>query len=89
MTVITINPEEDKTGDVIELFMLIDEMKKAGIFVRLTKEEGEHFAVIDSKLVWHGGMNLLGRADVWDNLIRIENTAAASELLEISEKDME
>ena len=89
VTVITINPEEDKTGDVIELFMLIDEMKKAGIFVRLTKEEGEHFAVIDSKLVWHGGMNLLGRADVWDNLIRIENTAAASELLEISEKDME
>jgi hypothetical protein len=26
-------------------------------------------------------MNLLGRADVWDNLIRIRDTAVAEELL--------
>jgi hypothetical protein len=34
--------------------------------------------------VWHGGMNLLGKADVWDNLIRVKDTQAAAELLEIS-----
>lgn len=28
-------------------------------------------AVIDDYLVWHGGMNLLGKEDVWDNLIRV------------------
>ena len=36
-------------------------------------------------LVWHGGMNLLGKADAWDNLIRVENTQAAAELLEMSD----
>lgn len=30
-------------------------------------------------------MNLLGKAYVWDNLIRVENSQAAAELLEMSE----
>ena len=55
---------------------IIDEMRKNGIFVRLTEEESEHYAVIDRKMVWHGGMNLLGKADAWDNLIRVENAQA-------------
>lgn len=42
-------------------------------------------AFIDHSLVWHGGMNLLGKADAWDNLIRVENIQAAAELLEMSE----
>jgi len=33
---------------------------------------------------WHGGMNLLGKADVWDNLMRIRNSQVATELLEIT-----
>ena len=32
----------------------------------------------------HGGMNLLGKADVWDNLMRIRNSQVATELLEIA-----
>jgi hypothetical protein len=39
---------------------------------------------IDDILVWHGGMNLLGKEDVWDNLIRIKNPDVAAELLEIA-----
>lgn len=42
VTVITLNPENDGFEDVIELHFLIDEMRKNGIFVRLTKEESEH-----------------------------------------------
>ena len=34
-------------------------------------------------LVWHGGMNLLGKEDAWDNLMRINNPEVAAELLEI------
>ena len=30
-------------------------------------------------------MNLLGKADVYDNLIRVESEQAAAELLEITE----
>ena len=44
----------------------------------------ECFAVIDDEIVWHGGMNLLGKADVWDNLMRIRNSQVATELLEIA-----
>ena len=44
----------------------------------------EHFALIDDELVWHGGMNLLGKEDVWDNLIRIKSASVAAELLELS-----
>ena len=44
----------------------------------------ERFAVIDDELVWHGGMNLLGKVDIWDNLMRIKNHHVAAELLEIS-----
>lgn len=88
VTIITVNPEKVGYGDTIELLFLIDEMRRNGIFVRVTDNECEHYAVIDRKLVWHGGMNLLGKADIYDNLIRIENEQAAAELLEITEKMM-
>ena len=51
----------------------------------MTEEKSEHYAVIDNMIVWHGGINLLGKADAWDNLIRVGNEQAASELLEMSE----
>ena len=86
VTVITLDPESLGFGDTIELHILVDEMKRNGIHVRLTKDEGEHYAVIDKKLVWHGGMNLLGKVEAYDNLIRVENEQAAAELLAMSEK---
>ena len=85
VTVITMNPEEVKYAEINELYSLIDSMRRNGINVRLTDAESEHYAVIDQFLVWHGGMNLLGKEDVWDNLIRVENKQAAAELMEITE----
>ena len=32
----------------------------------------------------HGGVNLLGHDDIWDNLMRIKSPAVAAELLDIS-----
>ena len=55
----------------------------------MTDSESEHFAVIDKSLVWHGGMNLLGKEDAWDNLIRVESVKAAAELLEMAKKQTE
>ena len=60
------------------------QMKTSGIQVVIKDEVDEHFAVIDEELVWHGGMNLLGKEDVWDNLIRIKSAVVAEELLELS-----
>ena len=72
--------------DVIESSLLVDELCKGGIIVRKTETVGECYAVIDDQIVWHGGMNLLGRAEAWDNLMRVEDNQVAAELLEISEK---
>ena len=68
------------------LFMIL-EMKNAGISVVTTKEYGSHFAVIDYHLVWYGGMNLLGKEDVWDNLMRIKDAEAAQELLLLAQEE--
>ena len=64
-------------------YELIYEMETVGITIVLKDEIDEHFAVIDNQIVWHGGMNLLGKEDVWDNLMRIKNPEVAAELLEI------
>lgn len=62
-------------------------MKESGIQVIVKEEVIEHFAIIDNELVWHGGMNLLGKEDAWDNLIRIKSDQVAAELLEIALKE--
>lgn len=59
-------------------------MEEVGISVQTKSEVEERFAVIDDELVWHGGMNLLGKEDVWDNLMRIKDYQVAAELLEIA-----
>ena len=65
-------------------YALIREMQQVAIHVVTKAEVEERFAVIDDELVWHGGMNLLGKEDVWDNLMRIKDHQVAEELLEIA-----
>ena len=84
VAVITMEPDCLWIGDPAVIDGMIEEMKRAGITVALTRSENEHYAVIDKRLVWHGGVNLLGKEDVWDNLIRVESAKAAAELLEMS-----
>ena len=79
--VITEEPENNLYENTLVTYLLIDEMRKVGINVNTVKNNEEHYAVIDGLLVWHGGMNLLGKEDVWDNLIRVKDSKAASELL--------
>lgn len=84
VTVITTEPEEVVYGSADVCCELIREMQQVGINVVTKAEVKERFAVIDEELVWHGGMNLLGKVDVWDNLMRIKNHQVAAELLEIA-----
>ena len=41
-------------------------MQNVAINVVTKEEVEERFAVIDEELVWHGGMNLLGKEDAWE-----------------------
>lgn len=83
VSVITTNPENIVYGSADVCHELIVSMRQVGIQVVTKDEVEEHFAVMDDELVWHGGMNLLGKVDVWDNLMRIKDCRVAAELLEI------
>jgi len=84
ITIITGNPDNKPTGNPAYLMNLMHQLRRIGFDIGYTDNANEHYAVIDKSLVWHGGMNLLGKADVWDNLIRVKDVQAAAELLEIS-----
>lgn len=84
VTVITTDPEKIIYGNADMCYELIREMQNVAINVVTKEEVEERFAVIDEELVWHGGMNLLGKEDAWDNLMRIKNHQVAAELLEIA-----
>ena len=81
ITIITEEAENSLYENTMVTYLLIDEMRNVGINVKAVKNNEEHYAVIDGLLVWHGGMNLLGKEDAWDNLIRVKDSKAASELL--------
>ena len=84
MTVITTNPENTSYGGAEYYHAMIIQMQDAGVNVLLKDEVTEHYALIDEELVWHGGMNLLGKEDILDNVMRIKSAQVAEELLEIS-----
>lgn len=87
ITIITTVPEEIAYGNAAYYYSMISDMKKAGMHVVLKDEVNECFALIDEELVRHGGMNLLGKIDIYDNLIRIKSAPVAEELLELAFKE--
>ena len=86
VTVVTQNPDAALYDNSDELWMLIQLIRHSGVEVILTDSASEHYAVMDGKLVWYGGMNPLGREDAWDNLIRVDSIQAAAELLEMTQE---
>jgi superfamily II DNA or RNA helicase len=84
VTVVTMDPMQHDMFDENVQQMLINKMKALGVIVLSTADEGDHYAVFDRKLVWHGGMNLLGKEDTWDNMIRTMDEKAAEELIQLS-----
>ena len=66
VSVILTKPENRCYGNTDFYLILIEKMKETGIQVIMVDEDTECFAIIDQELVWHGGMNLLGKVDAWD-----------------------
>ena len=81
--VITRDPEASSFGSAEYSYGMVRQLQDAGVLVLLKEDVAEHFAVIDEELVWHGGMNLLGKEDAWDNLMRIKSAEVAEELVEM------
>ena len=89
ITVLTWNPDIYKYGDTTHKVEIIEMLRTAGIEVQLQDESCLHFAVIDNTIVWYGSMNLLGKEDMEDNIMRVASHDIAAELLELGLKKEE
>jgi hypothetical protein len=59
---------------------IIEEISGKGIDVIQIKNNRYRFMIIDSRIVWYGGIDILGRSLNDQSLIRIDNEALANEL---------
>ena len=84
LTVITLNPEGYPEEKIKDTKRLVERLKNCGIRIKLQEYMHEHFAIIDDEIVWYGSMNLLSRAKVDDNLMRVKSKDVAQELLEMT-----
>lgn len=60
---------------------LIDLLYYNGVFVEIYPDLDSYFAVIDQEIVWHGGINLFGKSNIYDSLMRVKSTTIAEELI--------
>ncbi|MDO5294124.1 MAG: DEAD/DEAH box helicase family protein [bacterium] len=86
INVITLQPESYPESRIEKTRHLVDELINAGIKVKLMPRMHEHYAIIDSEIVWYGSMNLLSSEKEEDNLMRVVSKEVALELLEITLK---
>lgn len=60
---------------------LIDLLYGSGVFVEIYPDLDSYFAVIDQEIIWHGGINLLGKSNIYDSLMRVKSNSIAEELV--------
>ena len=84
VTIVTWHPDAYKYGRDDVRMELIERLRKAGFEIKLVEESCEHYAVIDSEIVWYGSVNLLSKEDADDNLMRVCSKDIAAELLEMT-----
>ena len=84
ISVLTLDPEGYPSEMIEPTRRLVETMQLAGVNVVLREQMHEHYAIIDSSIVWYGSMNFLSKAKPDDNIIRVESIEIASELMEMS-----
>lgn len=84
ITVVTWSPDAYGYGKADYWMQLHEEMRMAGIYVEQKEDFCEHYAIIDNEIVWYGSMNLLGKENAEDNLMRVMSKDIAAELMEIT-----
>ena len=82
--VITYEAHNIKYGDANYWLQLQRQLADQGIMLHFVNENCQRYCIIDKEIVWYGSLNFLGKADIEDNLMRIESGSVASELLEMT-----
>lgn len=84
ITIVTWDPDSYGYGDSAYWMQLHDEMRQNGIYIKTAEDSCEHFAIIDSEIIWYGSMNLLAKITAEDSMMRVESREIAAELMEIT-----
>ena len=84
VTVVSWMPDKIRLGSSNYRMQLLEEMRQSGFYLKSAEDNCEHFAVIDQEIVWYGNINLLGKQDVEDHIMRIQSKEIASELMEMT-----
>lgn len=84
ITAVTWAPEVYKYGRDEVRMELMRRLRAAGFKLLTVEDNCERFAIMDGEIVWYGSMNLLSKADVEDNLMRVTSKRIAAELLEMT-----
>ena len=84
ITIVTWSPEVYRFGRDEVRIQLMNRLHAAAFKILTVDDNCERFAIIDKEIVWYGSMNLLSKADVEDNLMRVESKDIAAELLEMT-----
>ncbi len=80
--------EEDFNGASRENMKAIYEtLTKIGIDLIFKTNLYKKFAVIDNKVVWYGGINLLSYSNSEDSIIRLDNVEIANEMLKDNDNE--
>lgn len=79
--VITTSVDDISIGSVDSVMNSLMLLRNIGIEVIENDDINECYAVIDDELIWYGRMNLLGKDDIHDSMIRFIDKEIASELM--------
>ncbi len=81
VTIITKHPDSYGFGKPDFWAELQNEMRIAGFEIKHTEGYLERYSIIDKEIVWYGSMNLLGKPDADDSIMRVIDGEIAEELL--------
>lgn len=84
VTIVTWEPDSYTFGDSATWMQMHEEMRQAGFYMKTVEEFCEHYAIIDQELVWYGKMNLLGKEQIDDSMMRVQSKKIAAELMELT-----
>lgn len=63
-----------------EVAELVGELRALGVNVDLRARMHEKIAILDSRVLWHGSLNILSHRDTHESMLRIESAAACEAL---------
>ena len=84
VTIVTWDAGSYKYGEDKNRNTLLQKLTECGFNMVYVKDCCRHYAIIDKEIVWYGNMNLLSKENPEDNLMRVESTEIADELLELT-----